>query len=94
MRGIAANPNVAMAVEVVDRFCIRSALYMGVNPLARLFAIVYLVVLHMWAFVVLSFHTHQMELGGPPAMTGLGAAAAAAATDSPAIISPTGQRLG
>ena len=72
---------------MVDGFFIRSALYLGVNPLARLLFIVYLIGIHLWAFLVLSFHTHQMDAAG---------AAAASVVDNgaPAIISPAGQRLG
>jgi hypothetical protein len=84
MQGIASNPNVAKAAEVVDGFFIRSALYLGVNPLARLLFIIYLIGIHLWAFLVLSFHTHQMEQS----------AASVTSTESNAIISPTGQRLG
>jgi hypothetical protein len=72
------NPTVAQAADTVDQFCLRSARFLGVNPYARLLFFVYLVLLHLWALFILSFHTHQLEAsagGGGP------------------IISPTGQIL-
>jgi hypothetical protein len=50
-------------------------------------AILYLIVLHLWAFFILSFHTHQLEqAGGAPVVP------ADVSTDG-VIISPTGQRI-
>jgi hypothetical protein len=62
---VAKNPTVAQAADNVDKFCLRTGRFLGVNPYARLVFFVYLVLLHLWAMFILSFHTHQLDTSAP-----------------------------
>lgn len=58
---IAANPKVAQVVDTVDRFSVSLGHYLRLSPVARLAFITYFILLHLWAFFVLVFHTTRME---------------------------------
>lgn len=58
---IAANPSLAKVVDSVDRFSVSVGHYLRAYPVARLCFIVYFVLLHLWAFCVLIFHTERLE---------------------------------
>ena len=57
---------VAKAIDVVDKLPLRTGSFLSREPLARLFFLIYLVLLHLWALFILSFHTHRLdhEAGG------------------------------
>ena len=52
---------VGKVIDGLDRFSVDTGKYLRHNPLARGGFILYLVVLHLWTFVVLFFHTHRFE---------------------------------
>lgn len=54
-------PEVAKAADTVDRAFVRSGRYLFSNPAARLGAIGYLLVLHLWSLFILLFHTHSLS---------------------------------
>jgi hypothetical protein len=58
---IARNPSVAKAVDVLDRLSLGVARQLRMYPLARLVFLCYFILLHLWAFFVLVFHTHRIE---------------------------------
>lgn len=49
------------AIDAVDKFSVETGKYLRYNPLARGGFILYLLVLHLWTFVVLFLHTHKFE---------------------------------
>mmetsp|Transcript_1304 Transcript_1304/g.2134 ORF Transcript_1304/g.2134 Transcript_1304/m.2134 type:complete len:794 (-) Transcript_1304:76-2457(-) len=52
---------IGKAIDAVDKFSQDTGKYLRSNPLARGGFIVYLLVLHLWTFVVLFLHTHKFE---------------------------------
>ena len=36
------------------------------HPLLRLFFLLYLLILHIWVFIILAMHTHSLELDTDP----------------------------
>ena len=48
-------------VDVVDTFAVTTGKYMKRNPLARAGFIFYLLLIHVWTFVLLFFHAHNFE---------------------------------
>jgi hypothetical protein len=58
---IARNPSVAKAVDAMDRTTVAVGHYLRVYPLARLLFVVYLVLLHVWGFFVLVFHSQRLD---------------------------------
>lgn len=87
IRPLAQNPQVAHAADVVDKFCLRTGVFLSVNPVARLVFIVYLIILHVWTLFMLAFHTHHLD-----PVAGIVAAAGTGTAGQP-LFSPTGQRL-
>ena len=47
--------------------------FLRVYPLVRLGFVLYLLILHVWVFVVLAIHTHSLEEleGGPPLLSNI-----------------------
>jgi len=58
---IAQYPKVAQVVDVIDRCSIVAGHYLRAYPVVRLVFLCYFCLLHLWAFCVLVFHTHQIE---------------------------------
>ena len=52
---------VGKVIDGLDKFSVETGKFLRHNPLARWGFILYLVVLHMWTFAVLFFHTHRFE---------------------------------
>lgn len=57
---------VKRAVTTIDRFSIRLGRFLRRYPIARIFVILYMVLLHMWCMVILL--TYQPEIHGPEHM--------------------------
>ncbi|CAB9515527.1 expressed unknown protein [Seminavis robusta] len=49
------------AVDALDTFSVSTGKYLRANPFARAAFISYLVMLHLWTFVVIFFHAHNFE---------------------------------
>lgn len=65
LRPIARHRQVAKAVDVVDRFTLQTGWQLSRNPMARLLFLCYLLLLHLWAFFILAFHTHSLDHAHP-----------------------------
>jgi len=59
LKPIADHPNLAEAVDVVDEASMMIGSTLRESAWARLGFLSYLFVLHLWAFFILLFHTHQ-----------------------------------
>jgi hypothetical protein len=55
------SERIGKAIDAVDNFSVQTGKYLRYNPLARGGFILYLLVLHLWTFVVLFLHTHKFE---------------------------------
>ena len=51
--------SIGKAIDAVDRFAVDTGKFLRYNPLARGGFVLYLIMLHLWTFVVLFFHTHK-----------------------------------
>lgn len=49
------------AANVLDRFSIRLGVFLKHFPIARIFVILYMVILHLWVFVVLMTYQHEIH---------------------------------
>jgi len=58
---IAKNQKLARAVDQLDRFAMDTGNFLKNEPVARLFFLIYLIMLHMWALAILVWHSHQIE---------------------------------
>ena len=56
-----SGEKIGKALDGVDAFLTQSGKFLRYNPLARLIFILYLLILHLWTFFVLMFHTHMFE---------------------------------
>jgi Golgin subfamily A member 5 len=52
---------IGKVVDVVDTFAVSTGKYLRRNPLARAGFILYLVLVHLWTFLLLFFHAHNLE---------------------------------
>lgn len=52
---------VGKVVDVLDDFSVSTGKYLRANPFARAAFIVYLMILHLWTFVIIFFHAHNFE---------------------------------
>ena len=59
-RAINSDVRVAGCADMVDRFFLRSGLFLFSNAGARLYFLVYLSLLHIWGFFIVTFHTHSL----------------------------------
>lgn len=64
--GVRPNASVSKAVTLIDSFALCTGKYLRMNPLIRLAFVVYLILLHVWAFVILVVHTHALEMPSDP----------------------------
>jgi len=48
-------------VDQIDSFAVSTGKYLRRNPIARAGFIFYLILIHLWTFVILSFHVHSFE---------------------------------
>ncbi|XP_060938522.1 golgin subfamily A member 5 [Limanda limanda] len=56
---------VRKAASTIDRFSIRLGIFLRRYPMARLFVIVYMAILHLWVMIVLLTYTPEMHQGHP-----------------------------
>lgn len=56
---------VRKAASTIDRFSIRLGIFLRRYPMARLFVILYMAVLHLWVMIVLLTYTPEMHHGHP-----------------------------
>lgn len=54
---------IGKVVDAVDSFAVTAGKYLRRNPMARAGFILYLLVVHMWTFVLLFFHAHNFDAG-------------------------------
>lgn len=59
--GVKAPKPVATAVNAIDSWTLVTGRYLRSSPLIRVAITVYLLVLHLWVFVVLAMHTHSLD---------------------------------
>jgi hypothetical protein len=52
---------VAATIDAVDSFLVETGSYMRHEPLARFAFLIYLIILHLWAFCLVLFHAHSFE---------------------------------
>jgi hypothetical protein len=52
---------IGKVVDVVDMFAVTAGKYLRRNPWARAGFILYLMIMHMWTFLLLFFHAHNFE---------------------------------
>ncbi|XP_058843520.1 golgin subfamily A member 5-like isoform X2 [Acipenser ruthenus] len=53
------------AASTIDRFSIRLGIFLRRYPIARVFVIIYMAVLHLWVMIVLLTYTPEMHPGSP-----------------------------
>uniref|UniRef100_A0A665W0T0 Golgin subfamily A member 5 n=1 Tax=Echeneis naucrates TaxID=173247 RepID=A0A665W0T0_ECHNA len=56
---------VRKAASTIDRFSIRLGIFLRRYPMARVFVILYMAVLHLWVMIVLLTYTPEMHRGHP-----------------------------
>ncbi|CAM9174389.1 unnamed protein product, partial [Discosporangium mesarthrocarpum] len=62
---IAKHKKIAKAVDVLDRATLQAVVFLRNVPVARAFFLAYLILLHVWAFVVLGMHSHSINGNDP-----------------------------
>lgn len=60
--GVKAVPSVAKAVDMIDGWTLITGRFLRHYPLLRISFVVYLVLIHLWAIVILAVHTHSLDL--------------------------------
>jgi len=55
---------IGKVVDVVDSFAVTTGKYLRRNPIARAGFIFYLLLIHIWTFVLLFFHAHSFDTAG------------------------------
>lgn len=55
------SERVGKSLDALDKFLVDSGKFLRYNPLARLIFIVYLLMLHLWTFLLLFVHAHTFE---------------------------------
>ncbi|XP_030627653.1 golgin subfamily A member 5 isoform X2 [Chanos chanos] len=63
--GAGVYGKVRKAASTIDRFSIRLGIFLRRYPMARVFVIVYMALLHLWVMVVLLTYTPEMHHGQP-----------------------------
>lgn len=58
------------AASTIDRFSIRLGIFLRRYPIARVFVIIYMAVLHLWVMIVLLTYTPEMHPGSPDGRMG------------------------
>ena len=62
--GVNAGPQVTRAVDAIDTWSLDLGRTLRTHPLIRIGSEIYLIVLHIWVFLVLSMQTHELDEGG------------------------------
>lgn len=55
------SERVGKSLDALDKFLVESGKFLRHNPVARLLFIVYLLMLHLWTFLLLFVHAHNFE---------------------------------
>ncbi|KAG7349339.1 golgin subfamily A member 5 [Nitzschia inconspicua] len=58
------SKQIGQAIDAVDSFAVSTGKYLRRNPLARAAFIFYLIVIHLWSFIILFFHAHSFQEHG------------------------------
>ncbi|XP_041122659.1 golgin subfamily A member 5-like [Polyodon spathula] len=58
------------AASTIDRFSIRLGIFLRRYPIARVFVIIYMAILHLWVMIVLLTYTPEMHPGNPDGKMG------------------------
>ena len=56
------SERVGKAIDTIDSFSVSTGKYLRANPIARGAFVFYLIILHLWTFIVIFFHAHNFEL--------------------------------
>lgn len=59
---------VALTIDAIDSWMVETGSFMRHEPYARLGLLLYLVILHLWSFALVAFHTTEVEHGDFGAM--------------------------
>lgn len=60
--GVHAGPRVTNVVDTIDTWTLITGRHLKAYPLLRLTFVLYLVFIHIWAFCLLAYHAHIMDL--------------------------------
>jgi hypothetical protein len=60
--GVHASPRVAKAVDTIDTWTLITGRHLKAYPLLRLTFVMYLLLIHLWAFCLLAYHAHTLDL--------------------------------
>lgn len=60
--GVKTVPSVAKAVDIIDGWTLVTGKFLRHYPLLRISFVMYLVLIHLWAIVILAVHTHSLDL--------------------------------
>lgn len=60
--GVRANPAVAGAMNALDGWMLVTGRFLKNYPILRLAFLLYLLMLHLWALVILAIHLHSIEI--------------------------------
>jgi hypothetical protein len=60
--GVRTAPSVAKAVDMIDAWTLITGRFLRHYPLLRMSFVLYLVLIHLWAIVILAVHTHSLDL--------------------------------
>ncbi|XP_026079322.1 golgin subfamily A member 5 isoform X1 [Carassius auratus] len=63
--GTGVYGKVRKAASTIDRFSIRLGIFLRRYPMARVFVIIYMALLHLWVMIVLLTYTPEMHLNHP-----------------------------
>lgn len=56
-----ARETLGKIVDIIDMIAVDLGSYFRSDPFARLFFLIYLIILHLWAFCLIIFHAHRLE---------------------------------
>ena len=62
--GVNAGPGVTRTIDALDSWSLDVGRVLRTHPLIRIGAVLYLIVIHLWVFFILSMQTHTLDEGG------------------------------
>lgn len=60
--GVHASPGVNKAVDMIDTWTLITGRHLKAYPLLRLTFVFYLLLIHLWAFCLLAYHAHLIDM--------------------------------
>ena len=60
--GVRAGPRVTKAVDMIDTWTLVTGRHLKAYPLLRLVLVFYLLFVHLWAFCILAYHAHSLDM--------------------------------